>query len=79
VTFTVALADVPPWSVTVAVSVCVPAVRLVTVIEAPVPRAPLRLDVQRIAALRLPSSKSVRWPLSSAGWPRGARRRCWAT
>ena len=59
-----AVARLPPASVTEAVMVCVPEPRLPTSSVPPVPRTPWRLDVQVIAAVRLPSSASAALPSS---------------
>ena len=61
-TVTVAVAVSPPRSATVAVSWCVPSLR-VCVMVPPVPRAPSRSEVQAITAVRSPSSRSLALPV----------------
>src|SRR3990172_9436724 len=62
-TVMVALADLPPASVTEAVRVWVPELSVVTLRGVPVPRVPSRLDDQAMAAARLPSSGSLAVPV----------------
>src|SRR5436309_16138100 len=69
VTATVAVAVVPSWSVTEAVSVCGPTDRLAGTTVAPVPRLPSRLDDQRMAADSSPSSGSVALAARRRGLP----------
>ena len=59
----------PVASVTRAVMVCVPGWRRATVMLAPVPRAPSRLDVHWIWPERSPLSASVAFPLKVTGEP----------
>src|SRR5436309_12895032 len=58
-----------PLSVTVAVRVCTPAVSVERVRLPPVPSAPSRLEVQVMAAVRLPSSRSLALAVSVTGVP----------
>ena len=59
----------PPWSVAEAVSTWVPVESALVVIVPPVPRTPSRLEVQAIAAVRLPSSRSLAVALRVTGAP----------
>src|SRR5206468_13106270 len=63
-----ALALLPPASVTRAVIVWVPLCRPVGVSVAPMPRIPSRFDDQATAAPRLPSSGSAAPAVSASGW-----------
>ena len=60
-TVTAAVAVSPPQSVAVAVSWCVPSLSRCVMLP-PVPSAPSRSDVQAIAAVRSPSSRSLALP-----------------
>ena len=66
---TVARPVLPPRSVAEAVSTCVPVESALVVIVPPVPSPPSRLEVQAIAAVRLPSSRSLAAALSVTGAP----------
>ena len=77
-TVTVAVPVAPSRSVTVAVIVCVPAESEERRTVGPVPRAPSRLEVQRIVGLKSPSSvsravapRTTGFPTSSAAWSAG--------
>src|SRR2546430_1028997 len=59
----------PPLSLTLAVRVCTPAVSVERVRLPPVPSAPSRLEVQVMAAVRLPSSRSVALAVRVTGVP----------
>ena len=58
-----ALSDLPPASVTVAVMMCVPDWSVLMLRLAPVPRAPSRLELHAMAVLRSPCSGSVAVPV----------------
>ncbi len=69
VTVMVALAVSPRLSVAVAVTTCVPARRLWTVMEAPLPSAPSRSEVHVRLAATLPSSGSCAVAAKVTGAP----------
>ena len=66
---TVAVVVAPSRSVAETLSVWVPTERLGTTTAPPVPRAPSRLELQRMAAARSPSSASVAVAARSTGFP----------
>ena len=65
----VALSDLPPASVTVAVMVCVPGWRVSMPRLAPLPRGPSRSELHAMAGLRSASSGSVAVPVKTTVSP----------